>query len=156
MEGSGRRQRRPRVRETPQTRYAPEAAPSPLAGVLLDTDVIIEVLRGRRQIAEALLDLEARGVRTHACAVSWAEIHAGLRPGEEALTQAFLEQRAEVVIDAETGRRAGQYLARYARSHRLELGAALIAAAATTAGLALWTQNRRDYPMPDLRFHTPP
>jgi predicted nucleic acid-binding protein len=32
---------------------------------------------------------------------------------------------------------------------------ALIAAAATTAGLSLWTQNRRDYPMPDLAFHTP-
>jgi predicted nucleic acid-binding protein len=107
-------------------------------------------------VAEAILDLEARGVRTHVCAVSWAEVHAGLRPGEEALTQAFLEQRAEVVIDAETGRRAGQYLARYARSHGLELADALIAAAATTAGLTLWTQNRRDYPMPDLRFHTPP
>jgi predicted nucleic acid-binding protein len=155
MEGSGRRPRRSRVRETPQARYAPEAPPSPLAGVLLDTDVIIEVLRGRRELAEAILDLEARGIRTHACAVSWAEIHAGLRPGEEALTQAFLEQRAEVVIDAETGRRAGQYLARYARSHGLELGDALIAATATTAGLALWTQNRRDYPMPDVRFHTP-
>lgn len=23
-------------------------------------------------------------------------------------------------------------------------------------GLALWTRNRRDYPMPDLRFHPPP
>jgi hypothetical protein len=33
---------------------------------------------------------------------------------------------------------------------------ALIAAAATTAGLSLWTRNRRDYPMPDLSFHGPP
>ena len=106
-------------------------------------------------MAVAILDLEARGVRTYACAISWAEIHAGLRPGEEALTQAFLEQRAEVVLDTDTGRRAGQYLARYAKSHGLELADALIAAAATTSGLALWTQNRRDYPMPDVRFHTP-
>ena len=78
-----------------------------------------------------------------------------MRPGEEALTQAFLAQRAEVVIDTDTGRRAGQYLARYARSHGLEVADALIAAAATTSGLALWTQNRQDYPMPDLRFYTP-
>lgn len=106
-------------------------------------------------MAEAILDLETRGTRTHVCAASWAEVHAGLRSGEAALTQAFLEQRAEVVIDAEAGRRAGQYLARYARSHGLELADALIAAAATTAGLSLWTQNRRDYPMPDLRFYTP-
>jgi predicted nucleic acid-binding protein len=123
--------------------------------VLLDTDVIIEVLRGRRRVAEAILGLEAAGVRTYACAVSWAEIHAGLRPGEEALTHAFLAQRAEVVIDAHTGERAGQYLARYARSHGLEIADALIAAAATTAGLALWTQNQPDYPMPDLRFCAP-
>jgi predicted nucleic acid-binding protein len=155
VEGSGRHRRRPRVRESPQARYAPEATPPALAGVLLDTDVIIEALRGRRPVAEAILDLEARGIRTYACAVSWAEIHAGLRPGEEALTQAFLEQRAEVLIDADTGRRAGQYLARYARSHGLELADALVAAAASTAGLSLWTQNRRHYPMADLRFHTP-
>lgn len=107
-------------------------------------------------MAEAIVDLEERGVRTHACAVSWAEIHAGLRPGEERLTEAFLEQRAEVVLDAEVGRRAGQYLARYARSHGLEIADALIAAAATTTGLSLWTFNRRDYPMPDLRFYAPP
>lgn len=88
--------------------------------------------------------------------MSWAEIHAGLRSGEEALTQAFLTQRAEVVIDAHTGQQAGQYLARYARSHGLEIADALIAAAATTSGLALWTQNRRDYPMPDLQFYSPP
>jgi predicted nucleic acid-binding protein len=123
--------------------------------VLLDTDVIIEVLRGRRRVAEAILGLEAAGVRTYACAVSWAEVHAGLRPGEEALTHASLAQRAEVVIDAHAGEWAGQYLARYARSHGLEIADALIAAAATTAGLALWTQNQRDYPMPDLRFYAP-
>ena len=156
MERPSRHRRPARVRETPQARYAPETEPPAVAGVLLDTDVIIEVLRGRRRIAEAILGLEAAGVRTYACAVSWAEVHAGLRPGEEALTQAFLAQRAKVVIDADTGRRAGQYLARYGRSHGLEVADALIAAAATTAGLALWTQNRRDYPMPDLRFYTPP
>jgi predicted nucleic acid-binding protein len=87
--------------------------------------------------------------------VSWAEIHAGLRPGEEALTEAFLDQRAEVVLDADTGRRAGQYLARFAKSHGLELADALVAAAATTSALSLWTRNRRHYPMPDLRFHSP-
>ncbi len=103
-----------------------------------------------------MLELEAAGVRTYACAVSWAEVHAGLRPGKEALTQAFLGQRAEVVIDADTGRRAGQYLARYAKSLGLEIADALIAAAPTTSGLSLWTLNRRDYPMPDLRLHTPP
>jgi predicted nucleic acid-binding protein len=102
-----------------------------------------------------LRGVEARGIRTYACAVAWAEVHAGVRPGEEALTQSFLEQRAEVVIDADTGWRASQYLVRYAKSHGLELADALVTAAATSSGQSLWTQNHRDYPVPDLRFHTP-
>ena len=47
------------------------------------------------------------------------------------------------------------YLARYARSHGVEIADALIAAAAVTAGLRLWTLNRRHYPMPDVAFYSP-
>ena len=60
-----------------------------------------------------------------------------------------------MVLDGEVGRRAGSYLARYARSHGLEIGDALVAAAASTTGLRLWTLNRRDYPMPDVTFLDP-
>lgn len=68
------------------------------------------------------------------------------------MTQAFFDARGEVVLDRHVGRTAGAYLARYARSHALELGDALIAAAAVNAGLRLWTLNRKHYPMPDVRF----
>ena len=85
--------------------------------------------------------------------IAWTEIYAGIRAGEEPMTQAFFEARGEVVIDAATGRRAGAYLARYARSHGVELADALVAAAASLAGLHLWTLNRKHYPMPDVRFH---
>ena len=54
--------------------------------------------------------------------------------------------------DAATGRRAGSYLLRYARSHGIGIADALIAAAASTTGLQLWTLNRRHYPMDDLRL----
>jgi predicted nucleic acid-binding protein len=59
------------------------------------------------------------------------------------------------VLDGVAGRKAGSYLARYARSHALEIPDALVAAAATTSGLALWTLNRKPYPMPELRFFEP-
>jgi hypothetical protein len=78
-----------------------------------------------------------------------------LRTGEETLTDAFFLARGEVVLDAGVGRRAGGYLARYARSHGVEVADALVAAAASTAGLRLWTRNRRHYPMRDLLFHEP-
>jgi predicted nucleic acid-binding protein len=37
----------------------------------------------------------------------------------------------------------------------LTLADALIAAAASTSGLRLWTRNRRHYPMDDLAFFLP-
>ena len=79
-----------------------------------------------------------------------------MRAGEEARAEAFFDARGEITIDALTGRRAGAYLSRYARSHGLELGDALIAAAASTAGLHLWTLNVRHYQMDDLRLYRPP
>jgi predicted nucleic acid-binding protein len=115
--------------------------------------VIIECLRGRRQVIEAARALGKAGIRTFCTAISWAEVYAGVRPGEEAATGAFFEARGEIALDGRVGRHAGGYLARYARSHGVEIADALIAAAAAVSGLRLWTLNRRHYPMDDLRFY---
>lgn len=40
----------------------------------------------------------------------------------------------------------------FAKSHRLELADALIAATASIHKLKLWTRNRRHYPMKDIAF----
>ena len=122
---------------------------------MLDSDVIIDVLRGLTEIVAELARLAATGIRTYTCAVSVAEIFVGIRPGEETRTEAFFEARGDIAIGAATGRRAGTYLARHAGSHGLEIADALIAAAATTAGLHLWTRNTRHYPMEGLRLHRP-
>ena len=143
-----------RVREAAAARYA-SGTREGIAGVLFDSDVIVDILRGRRVVVDAAVDLERSGVPTYCTAISWAEIYAGLRPGEETLTEGFFQARGEVVLDAVTGRHAGAYLSRYAKSHGLEIADALIAAAASTAGLRLWTLNRRHYPMPDVDFYEP-
>ncbi len=150
MARPGRTRQHRRVREAAPSQYTSEAA---LVGVLYDSDVIIEILRGRTETVDAATALEASGVPIYCTAIAWAEIYAGLRPGEEPLTQAFFEARGEIVLDGHVGRRAGAYLARYARSHGLELADALVAAAATTTGVCLWTLNRKHYPMPDIRFN---
>jgi predicted nucleic acid-binding protein len=155
MARPGRHRRQHRVREAAPPRYA-SASPTPsLTGVLLDSDVIIDVLRGRAETVAELGRLAVTGIPTYTCAVSVAEIFVGVRAGEEARTDAFFEARGDIVIDAATGRRAGTYLARYASSHGLEIADALIAAAAATAGLHLWTRNVRHYPMDDLRLYRP-
>lgn len=94
-----------RVREAAAARYTVEASPPELTGVLLDSDVVIEVLRGRKAIVAALLALEARGVATFTCGVVVAEILAGLRAGEEAATESFFHARGDIVIDGTTGLR---------------------------------------------------
>ena len=99
------------------------------------------------------MGIEAGGTPTYCTPISWAEVYAGIRPGEESLTETFFENRGEIVLDRRAGRRAGAYLARYARSHGVELADALLAAASVVSGVRLWTLNRKHYPMPDVRFY---
>jgi predicted nucleic acid-binding protein len=150
------RSRRPgrhrRVREAAAAGYPKGTPASELTGVLFDSDVIIEILRGHRGTLDAALALEQAGTPTFCTPISWAEVYAGVRSGEEELTRAFFEGRGELVLDGPIGRHAGRHLARYARSHGVEIADALIAAAAAAGGLRLWTLNRKHYPMEDLRF----
>ncbi|MGH7700502.1 MAG: PIN domain-containing protein [Gemmatimonadales bacterium] len=156
MARSRRPRRRRRVREAAAPGYPGGAEPPELTGVVLDSDVIIEILRGHAGALQAAVALDRSGVPSFCTAISWAEVYAGVRPGEEAPTAAFFEARGEVLLDGRIGRRAGGYLARYARSHGVAVADALIAAAAATAGLRFWTLNRKHYPMEDLRFFEPP
>ena len=71
------------------------------------------------------------------------------------MTDRVFEGLGEVVLDGRAGRQAGRYLARFAGSHALKIADALIAAAAATTGLHLWTLHRRDYPMEDVHFFEP-
>jgi predicted nucleic acid-binding protein len=154
MAGQKRPRRNPRVREAPEAEYAPDTIRE-LTGVLLDSDVIIEILRGNRTIIGNLAALEGSGTPTYCTAIAWAKVFAGVRAGEETVTENFFAVRGEVVLDARTGRQAGAYLARYSRSHGVELADALVAAAAGSSGLRLWTLNRRHYPMKDLELFEP-
>jgi predicted nucleic acid-binding protein len=142
-----------RIREAAPPRYpagAAGAAAAELTGVVLDSDVIIEILRGHADALQTAVALDESGVPTFCTAIAWAEIFAGVRPDEEQATRAFFDTRGEVVLDGKIGRQAGDYLAHYAQSHGVETADALVAAAAS--GLRLWTLNRAHYPMPGLRF----
>ena len=85
--------------------------------------------------------------------VSAAELWAGARRAEHASLEALFEALVCVTADAAVGRRAGDYLRRYRKSHAVELGDALIAASAVVSGARLWTRNRKRYPMPELKFY---
>jgi predicted nucleic acid-binding protein len=122
--------------------------------VLVDSDILIEVSRGKDQrLLSRWMELGRSDDLILYSPVSVAELWAGARPREyEMLTQLF---RALVCapIDNETGRRAGDYLRQYRKSHGVELGDALVASAASLNAAQLWTRNRKHYPMKELSFY---
>jgi hypothetical protein len=121
--------------------------------VLIDTDVVIEVLRGRnRAFTENWQKLAVSQTAILISPVTIAEIGAGARPRENDAIARLFAPLICVPIDAIIGHRTGEYLLRYAKSHNVEIGDALIAASAVQANAALWTRNRKHYPMPDVVF----
>ena len=93
----------------------------------------------------------AQGTMTYT-AIAKAEIYHGLRRGEEAAAERFFSACRCLVIDEEVGEQAGRYLSAYRRSHGVELADALVAASARIHKAALYTLNRRHFPMKDIRF----
>ena len=122
--------------------------------VLTDSDILIEVSRGRdKTMVSQWLELGQSDALILYSAVSAAELRAGARPPEYTALDALFDSLLCVPIDAALGRRAGEYLRRYRKSHAVELGDALIAASAVDRGARLWTRNRKHYPMPELAFY---
>ena len=122
--------------------------------VLVDSDILIEVSRGRDQtVLSRWMELSESLDPVLYSPVTAAELWAGARAREhEALTRLFAALIC-VSIDGESGRLAGDYLRQYHGSHGVELGDALIAAAAVRNQAALWTRNRKHYPMKGLTFY---
>jgi predicted nucleic acid-binding protein len=122
--------------------------------VLIDSDILIDVSRGRdTDLVARWIELGLSDALIVFSPVTAAELWAGARPVEHALLEALFQALVCVPLDAEVGRRAGEYLRRYRKSHSVELGDALIASSAVASGARLWTRNRKHYPMPELQFY---
>ncbi|TET12092.1 type II toxin-antitoxin system VapC family toxin [Candidatus Aerophobetes bacterium] len=122
---------------------------------LLDTDVLIEVLRGKTKVARYLKALYEKGNVICYSPVTKAEIYCGIRPGEDKKTAALFAQLECLPIHSEVGEKAGYYMKMYRKSHNVQLGDALIAATASWVGTHLFTLNDKHYPMTDIKFHSP-
>jgi predicted nucleic acid-binding protein len=126
-----------------------------MAKVLLDSDVIIEWLRGHQPFVEHVPALIAAHSELFWSPVSVAEVFAGVRKGEQDAVANLFLLLEPISISVEVGRKAGDYLKAYAKSHSVELGDALIAASACSENLKLWTLNKKHYPMKDIDFYIP-
>lgn len=121
-----------------------------MAKFLLDSDVLIWLLRGRRETLERLEALEGPfGMSV----VSRAEIWAGAREKESREIETLFLSLTTYTVDAAVADLAGQFLRRYLRrAPGVGLADALIAATAVMHGLILVTYNVVHFPMPELKL----
>ncbi len=121
--------------------------------VLVDSDILIEVSRGRNaDIVTKWIDLSNSDAAVLYSPVSVAELWAGARPNEYDALKNLFRALTCTPIDEEAGRQAGDYLRQYRRSHGVEVADALIAASAVGNRAELWTRNRKHYPMKEVSF----
>ena len=119
-----------------------------MKNTLVDTDILIHFLRGRREAKDFLSSLLDRS-QILCSSITVAEVFAGIRPGEEEKTRALVDNLEVLDVTREIAEKAGQYR-RTIRSQTLELDDCLIAATAFVHRSVLATGNGKHYPMRDI------
>ena len=116
--------------------------------ILVDTDILIDFLRGREQ-AVSFVNLESDRIILSSIVV--AELYAGVRGAkgdtEQSTLERFLSLFRIVHVTVAIARLGGLYKRDYGRSHGISLADAVVAATATLENAELKTLNVKHYPM---------
>ena len=107
--------------------------------LLLDTNILIDVLRGE---AAALAWLEQQQ-SPRISVITWIEVLVGCRDGESEAVQSWLEGFPRLPLDDASSRET----VRLRQQHGLKVPDAIILATARCAQLTLATRNSRDFPL---------
>ena len=120
---------------------------------LLDSDVIIWHLRGRKEITEMLRDLQRSGLP--ACsALSVLEVQLGVKKGEEEKTDRFLKSLKIFDVNMEIANHAAKLIREYRiKGVTMDLPDAIIASTCILHDLILVTNNTKHYPISEIKFH---
>jgi predicted nucleic acid-binding protein len=115
------------------------------AGLLLDTDVLIDFLRAH---PKAMKFFDEISEPTFISVISVGELFAGAREGQERdALEAFIQTFDVLPMDQAIARRGGLLRRDFGRSHGVGLPDALLAATALLHDLQFVTLNRKHFPM---------
>ncbi len=120
--------------------------------LLLDTSVLIDVLRGHEGAVAFLHDAATRDDELWSVTIVRTEVLAGMRPREQGPTMALLDALRWIEVTVDLADAAGALGRKYLRSHPgVDVADYLIAAAAQRLEARPCTMNLRHFPMfPDL------
>jgi predicted nucleic acid-binding protein len=122
-----------------------------VASLLLDTTVLIDVLRGRPGTVERLGRAIGARETLWTCAVNVEETVRGLRQSEAGAAQLLFDGLRIAPLGREQGALAGAWRRAFAdRGVTLAQADCLVAAAAAGVGATLATGNPKDFPMDDV------
>lgn len=125
--------------------------------LLLDTTVLIDVLRNRNQRRASLATIVEQDHILAISALNLGEVYAGMRPEEAPQTEVFLGSLECLPVTAAIARRAGSLkFAWQLKGRTLTLADMIVAATALEHSLPLVTDNRRDFPLTELTFYALP
>jgi predicted nucleic acid-binding protein len=115
--------------------------------VLVDTSVIIDVLRGQPAAVEVLTQARRAGP-LHASEITRLETLAGMRAQEQAFTSQLLEVFVWHPLDRTISEAAGELGRKWLPSNRgIDSADLVIAATAQVLNLQLLTRNVKHFPM---------
>ena len=119
--------------------------------VLLDSDVVINLLKKKEETLIKLQDLGE--CEFYISPIVIAEVYTGARAKEKEQIAALFSYFKSLDINAEVGVITGNYTNEFRKAFQgISLEDYMIAATAKFYGVQLWTYNIKHYPMRDLVF----
>jgi predicted nucleic acid-binding protein len=120
-------------------------------GLLLDTDIVIQLLKKRSDVVECFIKLHEQGVEFYLSPIVIAEVYVGAFKKEHPEIEAFFNLCTRLTLEAKTAKQAGLLAAQYRKAYQgISLEDYLLAATAGQLGCPLWTQNKKHYPMHEI------
>jgi predicted nucleic acid-binding protein len=122
-----------------------------LSTLLLDSDAVIDYLKGVESSVHFIRDLLSHGDTFATSAIVTCEVWAGLYPSERAVGEQLLTSMVYLETSRKAARLAGEWRFAYARQGvQISSTDALIASTANEHGAGIVTANLRHFPMPEL------